>query len=203
MNLNSHNAGRGNLMPPISPEMLVFLQWWHQARNGNDIPIRADLRIDRIAKLISRLLMIDVLSPDEMIIRLTGTNIDAQAGINSTGTNILDITPPEYRDQRSHRLWQMASRPCPGIFFYRNDLEWVDGTVSVGLTLPVRSGADATGRQFISYFDNYRPSIDRNEPGSPVTQNMPDRFAYVDVGFGVPEDGSGEGVTLKELLQQA
>ena len=52
----------------------------------------------------------------------------------------------------------------------------------------------------MTHYDSYRPSIEREEVGSPITQNMPDRFAYVDIGNGVPDDGTGEMKTLNDLI---
>ena len=200
MNTDSHDADAPRPLPPISVEMMNFLQWWDLARQGNSLPGRGALQIEKIAPLISRITIIDILSPDRMIFRLTGTAIDEQAGINPTGINVLDITPPEQRPLRSRRLWQMAETPCAGLFIYENRLQWIDGLVSAGVTVPVRSDGDGSGRQFMTYYDSYRPSIEREEVGSPITQNMPDRFAYVDIGNGVPDDGTGEMTALSGLL---
>lgn len=200
MNVDSHEADVETPLPPISEEMLNFLQWWDLAREGRSLPCRGALQIEKIAPLISRITIIDVLSPERMIFRLTGTAIDEQAGINPTGINVLDITPPVQRPLRSRRLWQMAETPCLGLFIYENRVQWIDGLVSAGVTVPVRSDGDDSGRQFMTYYDSFRPSIEREEVGSPITQNMPDRFAYVDIGNGVPDDGTGEKATLSDLL---
>lgn len=180
--------------------MLKFLQWWDDARQGRSHPVRSALQIEKIAPLIPRVTIVDVVSPDRMIFRLTGTTIDEQAGINPTGINIFDITPPDQRSLRSKRLWQMSHQPCIGLLFYENRLQWGDGLVSAGVTVPVAFKDSPHGVQLMSFFDSYRPSIDREEIGSPITQNMPDRFAYVDIGRGVPEDGTGEITSLSKLL---
>ena len=104
------------------------------------------MQIEKIAPLISHITIIDVLSPERMIFRLTGTAIDEQAGIDPTGINGLDIMPPEQRPLRSRRLWQMAETPCAGLFIYENRLQWIDGLVSAGVSVPVRSDGDDSGR---------------------------------------------------------
>lgn len=199
MNLNSHHREETPPVPSIGDDLLSFLQWWDTARADTPIPARSALQIEKIAPLISRLTVIDVFSADRMIFRLTGTAIDAQAGLSPKGMNVLDITRAEYRELRSHRLWQMATCPCIGLFHYTGQPGWPEGQAASGISVPASSSREGSDVQFLTLFESYRPSIDREEPGSPITQVMPNRFFYVDVGAGTPDDGTGERVTLDEI----
>lgn len=66
--------------------------------------------------------------------------------------------------------------------------------------MPVLSPSEDQRIQFFTFFDSYRSSIERNETGSPIVQNMPDQFVYVDIGQGSPADDTGDKVSLEVLL---
>jgi hypothetical protein len=76
------------------------------------------------------------------------------------------------------------------------------GELAEGMSLPVRMSDIGAPIQFFSFFDNCRNSIKREEPGNPTVQSIPDLFVYLDIGHGLPSDGTGDGMSLDTLLDQ-
>jgi len=87
-------------------------------RNGREAPFREDLRIEQISGLLPRVTVLDVIDRDRFVFRLTGTDIDALAGTNTTGLNILDFTAPADRELRSRRILDYLDHGCGGVFWF-------------------------------------------------------------------------------------
>lgn len=59
------------------PELLQFLAYWEQKREGRQFPSRADIKRREIQDLLPWLHMYDVEGPQEFHVRLAGTKIEA------------------------------------------------------------------------------------------------------------------------------
>ncbi|WP_417514451.1 PAS domain-containing protein [Minwuia sp.] len=201
MNINSSYHLDRETPPDLTADGAAFVRWWQSERKPSALPVRKDMRIDRIVRLMPRLTVLDAVSPDRMVFRLTGTDIDRQAGTNPTGMNVLDITEPGYRALRAQRLWNMANWPAIGVFWFRDRFFASENGLSEGVTVPVCAGPDGRSRQLMTMFSRYRASIDRGDPGSAIRQAMPAVFFYVDIGYGTPDDGTGDSLPLDTLLR--
>ena len=54
--------------------------------------------------------------------------------------------------------------------------------------------------QIFTVFSSDRPEREVEPPQNQLTTSLADEFHYVDLGAGVPDDGSGPAITLESLL---
>lgn len=102
------------LMSNDSQHLLSAWQRWRSASADKTamLPHRRDMDLVSIARLMPRLVLLDVFSPQRMIFRLAGTDIESVAGMRLTGRDHILLARPDQRAARSRLLWGAATHPC-------------------------------------------------------------------------------------------
>jgi hypothetical protein len=100
----------------------LFAAWkrWRGANSHNTglLPHRRDMDLVSIARLMPRLVLLDVFSPQRVIFRLAGTEIESIAGMRLTGRDHILMAQPDQRASRSRLLWGAATQPCGALAFH-------------------------------------------------------------------------------------
>ena len=162
--------------------MAAWLDW----RGQNRLPARGDMDLSRITPLLPYVILLEVRSPDEHIIRLAGTAIGRALGDNLTGRNYLDMADADIRPLRAARAQAIISQPCGGLMHNRHDLG--DGRMLELelLVLPIRPDDDALPMQLISVA--VPMGVDAPSPDEVQLniRRVADRFRFLDLGAGLP-----------------
>lgn len=82
------------------------------------LPHRRDLDLVSIARLMPQLVLLEVFSPERIIFRLAGTEIETVAGLRLTGHDYIALAQPEQRAARSRLMWGAATQPCGLLAFH-------------------------------------------------------------------------------------
>ncbi len=176
-------------MPRVSADISDFAAAWRGWRGGNVVPVRDQLNLDDIQKLLSRVLVMEVWSPSETLVRLAGTTYLELFGIDLTGHNYVDMAPPQDRELRGRRLWAMANQPCGSHAVLPHPNPNKRGADIHVLILPVQP-SDKT--QPMQLFGVSASSAERVTPldGADVgmVERLVDRFSFVDIGAGLPDE---------------
>jgi hypothetical protein len=108
------------LMSSDSRHLLNAWKRWHGASSHNTglLPHRRDMDLVSIARLMPRLVLLDVFSPQRMIFRLAGTEIESIAGLRLTGRDHILMAQPDQRASRSRLLWGAATQSCGALTFH-------------------------------------------------------------------------------------
>jgi hypothetical protein len=107
----------------MSADSRHFLAAWKRWRSASSdktdlLPHRRDMDLVSIARLMPRLVLLDVFSPQRMIFRLAGTDIETFTGLRLTGRDHILMAHPEQRAARSRLLWGAATQPCGALAFH-------------------------------------------------------------------------------------
>jgi hypothetical protein len=108
------------LMSGDSRHLLAAWKRWRGANSHNTglLPRRRDMDLVSIARLMPRLVLLDVFSPQRVIFRLAGTEIESIAGMRLTGRDHILMAQPDQRASRSRLLWGAATQPCGALAFH-------------------------------------------------------------------------------------
>ncbi len=169
-----------------APSSLALLQSWLRWRKGNLIPTASDVVAEDLRSAISGVSVLEVYSPERVIFRLFGS---VHAGISGTelkGENLIDLTPPEEREARMSRIWNVASIPCGSVYAMKLTRESGMQTPVRGLVLPVAPRvSDAPMRAYATIDIMGEAAM----PDGTTVDIVPglDEQVYLDVGFGTPK----------------
>ena len=84
----------------MSGDSRHLLAAWKRWRGEHLLPHRRDMDLVSIARLMPRLVLLDVFSPQRMIFRLAGTEIESIAGMRLTGRDHILLAQPDQRASR-------------------------------------------------------------------------------------------------------
>ncbi|MBA4208533.1 MAG: hypothetical protein C0454_03300 [Parvibaculum sp.] len=158
-----------------------FFGYWDSLPKQGFVPDRADFSPGRIAALMPAVTILEVVSDDLILQRLTGTGVCRALGFDPTGGNALDLMQPQVRPDYLNLIRQQISTPCGRWNLIRSRRENLIERAEV-LTLPMRHGP--TGHwMIISYFATVG-SISY-DPG-PYEILAYENTSWIDIGAGVP-----------------
>lgn len=176
-----------------------FLAAWQDWRGAQIVPSRALVRLEMIPELLQYITIVDAAAPDRFMFRLSGTAIDRVAGNDLTGVDILQLTAPSVRPIRARRMWAMADHPCGCLVAFLHRYPSGIDLPAMGLTLPVRPTDPAVPMQLWTLFWRNRKLEENGTPVRNIITDVPDRFAFVDIGAGAPAQDDEETVSLSDL----
>ena len=85
-----------DLAAPIDPILIELFAYWNSKLGGRRMPSRADIDAAELRKLVSHVMLYDVVEPGRLYrIRLVGQAIVDFVGANNTGKLATDNMPPE------------------------------------------------------------------------------------------------------------
>ena len=170
-----------------APHCRKFVDVWQQWRGVKMVPERSDIDPVMLGASMAAISILQVRAPDQIIRRMSGSAIVEFTGRRRDGENMVDLAPPEQREERILRHQNMINVPC-GAWLAR---EAVGNTGAVGtleaILLPV-SNDKAPDQPFIYIGQDIRKS-DRWELDEVSTDiELARDFEYIDIGAGVPMD---------------
>ncbi|MFD2205911.1 PAS domain-containing protein [Kiloniella antarctica] len=91
-----------------------FFDYWQslERKGGSVMPLKSSFVPEEVGHLLSHMIVYELISKDNIKIRLQGTAINERFGQDITGGNYLDYVEPERRDVASNAFWLMAEQPC-------------------------------------------------------------------------------------------
>jgi len=150
------------------------------------VPMRRDFNPMKLHTYLPNIYITELLSDDHLLVRLSGTALDENAGYVLRGTNFLDICQPAERPLHVKTFKTMTSHPC-GVEMTRR-VVLTDGRIhqfrSISLPLADKQGMP----RFIVGITNvaaniaYEAKVDRSDK---LRTNVLD-FTFIDIGAGKP-----------------
>lgn len=164
----------------------LFADYWFSLPKTDLIPSRRDFDALDVWKMLPNFVMHDMIGPDNIRVRLVGTDVVARYGYEITGKNYLDIIPPETRAHVSERLFQIINRPCGMVVHLRQTRNTGSAYINESVGFPLR-GNDGKA-SIVVYQANtlYDPIEFEAEPG-PLINMRAQRRRYIDIGAGTPD----------------
>lgn len=102
----------------LSDDSRQLLTAWNAWRGDRLLPYRRDMDLVSIARLMPKLVLLEAFSPQRMVFRLAGTEIETITGLRLMGRDLIALAAPEDRALRSRLLWGAATQPCGALAFH-------------------------------------------------------------------------------------
>jgi hypothetical protein len=163
-----------------------FIAAWLNWRGPERLmPKRSAVELGDIKGLLGRIILFEIISEDDIRIKVAGTQLREHINFEATGRNFAALTPPDQWPLRRWRLNEMATRPCGGTMINRETYIDSGDTVSFEtVTLPVEPEGLGRPRLLMSNVavlgSSGAPAKDR-----PQMIFMPDQFRFLDLGAGI------------------
>ncbi|MEH6631743.1 MAG: PAS domain-containing protein [Halopseudomonas aestusnigri] len=165
-----------------------FYDYWRNLeRKGEGIvPLKSSFMPEEIGHLLPNMIVYELISKENIKIRLQGTAINERLGQDMTGGNYLDYVEGSRREVASRAFWLMAQQPC-GV------IATLEHALSGGRTITVESIGfpfenDSGENPIIMYQSNeveaYNPIAHKND-GQLKLIFVVDR-QIIDIGNGAP-----------------
>jgi hypothetical protein len=170
-----------------APHCRKFVEVWQQWRGVKMVPERSDADPVMLGTSMVAISILQVCAPDQIIRRMSGSAFLEFTGRRRDGQNMVDLAPPEQREERILRHQNMINVPC-GAWLTRQAVGKTGavGTLE-GVLLPV-SNDKAPDQPYI-YIGQDICRSDRWELGEVSTElELAHDFEYIDIGAGVPMD---------------
>jgi len=169
-----------------------FIEAWLQWRGDAMLPRRAQIDLNQIKVLLPFVTLLEHRSVDDVRYRVAGTMITHHLGAEPTGKNYADLTPPEQWPVRRYRLASMVGRPCGGALHHEHEHD-LRRVVTAILTLPLAPDAADGPPLLLSVLAPLEQLPDSRATSLSHKMRLPERFAFVDIGAGVPDSTEPPG----------
>lgn len=179
---------------PRDPSSRLFIEAWLDWRGERRlIPPRAEIDIADIKMLLGRVLLFELLGPDDIRVKVAGSQLRDHTEVETTGRNLAEFTQPEQWPLRRYRLMTMAHRPCGSVtLIHGRPDSRNEGAAFEVVTLPLVPDHPAKPPLLISNVAVIASSDGPDSELKPAPSTLPlaEDFRFLDLGAGVPE---GEG----------
>ncbi len=169
------------------PDCMKFLELWQTWRGDRPIPVRGDVRPEMMGASIANLSILEADGPECFNFRVSASALESLRKSSIQGLNYFDLVPPEKRMTSISRLNNMLKLPCGGILETQVALSDGASVEIQALVLPVK-GNNSTDHGFlyatVNLTSDRQWSIDAKFESTFLTE----RFEYVDIGSGLPDD---------------
>ncbi|MFC4347169.1 PAS domain-containing protein [Kordiimonas lipolytica] len=176
---SSHNA---------AGQFEVMLAYWLRLKEeAGGVPKRSSLNPVLIRDILPHVFLIEQQGPENLLVRLSGTALDAISPMPMTGANYLDLCPPETRSFVWDTAAAVVNHPCGHRF--KREATFQNGKAHeiTTLSLPMVS-EDGDCRYMVGVSASKTDLMPANlQPGRYVSVKIL-HSEFVDVGFGVPVD---------------
>ncbi len=163
-----------------------FAAFWFSLPKIDLIPRREAFKPEQIPHLLPNLVIHEILSPELIRLRLSGTAVDHHYGQTVTGRNYLDFVEPERRPAASRAIRKICEHPAGMLVHLRSAT--VSGRIQTreSIAFPMR---DSDGRATLVYFcsGNARERSNDSAPQDALKVMEVMRRQYIDIGAGLPE----------------
>ncbi len=162
----------------------ALFEYWLKIRGSKAVPFRSDLRPGDIASLLPNLIILEYRDPDQLIYRLTGTEIVYRMGYDFTGKNLYEIAIPEEVDSARYQFDSLRAQPCGLVLNLllrsKRDVAFVAELIFLPL-----SDRDGTINQLVAIVGEIKDD-DKSRHTSKVASMTALNSAFLDIGCGVP-----------------
>jgi hypothetical protein len=169
---------------PGDANVTIFLAYWATCCRYRGLPVwdLADA-LRTIPALMPAVMVVEIASPASLPIRYAGSATRDYSGFEPTGMDLLDLTEHASRQLRFGRFSRQTSRKCGSQVLAPVQTRRGDVVINDAIWLPYRRTA-ASEAMLVGYLGLRERQLADNDV-RPVTP-MAQRFAYIDLGFGVP-----------------
>ena len=161
--------------------------WWMDARKDRLMPEAEDVHPRKLVELLPYIRLLQWNDEDDLIVRIFGSALAAVSGIDMTGSSVFLVDDYPERDNDRARLKLIHDHPC-GLLLHREYIA-ADGAPCVCefINLPIGAASDGLGRiigTIIPCAQIEENKLKFSVTGEPVLR----RAAFIDIGFGLPEE---------------
>jgi hypothetical protein len=151
------------------------------------MPKRSAVELGDIKGLLGRIILFEIISEDDIRIRVAGSQLRDHINFEATGRNVAEVTPPDQWPLRRWRLNEMATRPCGGTMINRETYTYNGDAVSFEtVTLPVEPEGSGKPRLLMSNVAVLGAIYEPPAQDRPQMIFMPDQFRFLDLGASIP-----------------
>ncbi len=178
-------------MDLVSPERPGFefedfatlFDYWSGLRNGTSIPGPRDFDLLDVCGMLPDLVLSEVISPDEILVRFMGPSIVERFGYDPTGRNSLLNQTEDMRAFVGRCYWSVVDRPCGAFSRFTNVYSSGRESIAEGLYLPLLSDKSRwlVNLNRVVRFSDWQES----GPMTLTAARILD-LDWIDLGFGVP-----------------
>jgi hypothetical protein len=158
-----------------------FFSYWDSLPKEGVVPDRSDFSPAPIAALMPAVTLLEIVSDEMILQRLTGTAVCRGMGFDPTGRNALDLIAPAARPGYLDLIRKQISTPCGRWNIIRSRRDNMIDRAEV-LTLPMKHRLSGHW-MILAYFGTLAPVS--YEPG-PYEILAYENTCWIDIGAGVP-----------------
>lgn len=173
----------------LSPRTREFVSYWEGliAKHGS-VPTRRQFDPTEIPKILPNLIMHDLTSGTDSILRLVGTGLTTRLGVDPTGQSYLTLVKKERREAALDFLLTVARHPCG----MRVLIDWgyksgkYERAESIGFPMIADGGREGL---FLLFCDDIVGEAGYRAPDPDhrlETFEVPER-QLIDIGHGIPD----------------
>lgn len=122
---------------PKAESFQSFYEAWQAVREGNDLPVRRNIRIQDFAQHTNNLSIVECKKPGFYTHRLLGSSVVDRFGNPDPEVNFLTFYAPDVKDYTRQWLEALLQTPCGGVTEFSTTYQ--DGThrSCIALSLPI------------------------------------------------------------------
>jgi hypothetical protein len=165
-----------------------FVAAWQRWRGaGRLLPKRSAVEVGDIRQLLGRVILFELISDDEILVKVAGSQLREHTSFEATGRNLRDLTPGEQWPVRRWRMKAAAAQPC-GAWMVNRDTRTRSGEAVAfeTLTLPVEPDEPGKPRLLMSNVAVLGGVYEQPAEHRSQIALLPDEFRFLDLGAGVP-----------------
>lgn len=167
-----------------------FARLWQQWRGAELVPARAAVRPRDMPDLLPHIVIVEVRSETEAILRLVGTAMRDMTGVELTGLNWIDLSPGQERAVRGRRMVLETSHPCGGVTVTSLANSRGGFTEVEYIVFPVTPNDPDNPPQLLALIQPLARKFEMTPIEAPADLAVPftEQVRFLDIGAGVPDD---------------
>jgi hypothetical protein len=165
-----------------------FIAAWQSWRGSQCLlPKRSAVELGDIKPLLGRVILLELISDDEILVKVAGSQLRDHGNFEATGRNLRDLTPPEQWPVRCWRMAAAAALPC-GARMVNSDNRTLSGAGVrfETVTLPLEPDGPEKPPLLMSNVAVLGGAYDPAAKDRPQLAWLPEEFRFLDIGAGVP-----------------
>ncbi len=168
-----------------APHCRNFVEVWQQWRGDKMVPERSGVDPVMLGASLAAISILHIRAPDQIIRRMSGSALVEFTGRKRDGENMVDLAPPEQREERILRHQNMVNVPC-GAWLARQTVSNTGGVGTLeAILLPV-SNDKTPDQPFIYVGQDFRRTGEWELDEVSTNIDLARDFEYIDIGAGVP-----------------
>ncbi|RED52160.1 PAS domain-containing protein [Aestuariispira insulae] len=167
------------------PVCLEFFNYWNGLRDDSLVPSRRSFLPEEIPQLLGSFILVELISDDEILTRLAGSQVVENFGFDPKGVNYLDFVDQSRRHLASMNIWTTHRQPC-GVWAL-TEQHYPEGKAVRSEMLGLPLDGDGISGPLVLFLRHAvsKPQFLHKKPGHQPTNNILD-LKFIDIGAGVP-----------------